>query len=449
MHHDLAIIGAGFGGSITALIAKQIGMNPVLIEQGTHPRFAIGESSTPQADIALAKIAETFDLPRLRPLSKYGSWKETYPKLNCGAKRGFTYIHHPNIEEELLVTATLDEYNADSHWYRADLDAFLVEEVKEAEITYIDETSPQLISGSPWKLKSEKIVCTADFIIDATGGANPLDIRLDNSLIRTKSRAIYGHFEDVIPWGKFHSKPEHPYPCHDAALHHIFDGGWMYVLHFDNGISSAGFVLDTTQRPNDTWESLMDEHPKIKEQFQYATPAMPLISTERMQRCATQIAGENWAMLPHAAYFIDPLHSAGNAHTLCGIERLMPILKSPMNERSKLLHEYENTTYREINLLDQMIHGCYLSFDNFKLLSQYAMLYFSAADFTERQRRSGHISGFLNCNDEPFRKMAGRLYEQIADGSIDVSSIASAIKPWNLAGLCDPAKQNMYDYAEL
>jgi FADH2 O2-dependent halogenase len=26
----------------------------------------------------------------------------------------------------------------------------------------------------------------------------------------------------------------------DAALHHVFDGGWVWVLRFNNGITSAG-----------------------------------------------------------------------------------------------------------------------------------------------------------------------------------------------------------------
>ena len=71
MQHDLAILGSGLGGSIAALIAKQMGLNPILIEKGSHPRFAIGESSTPQADIALANIADTYNLPQLKPLARY------------------------------------------------------------------------------------------------------------------------------------------------------------------------------------------------------------------------------------------------------------------------------------------------------------------------------------------------------------------------------------------
>ncbi|HIN09477.1 MAG TPA: hypothetical protein EYM64_02755 [Phycisphaerales bacterium] len=76
------------------------------------------------------------------------------------------------------------------------------------------------------------------------------------------------------------------------------------------------------------------------------------------------------------------------------------------------------------------------------------MLYFAGADFTERQRRAGKTSSFLNSNDEAFCNMVDVFYRQMVEGSIDVASIAAAIEPWNLVGLCDPSKQNMYDYAQ-
>ncbi len=446
MKYDLAILGSGLGGSVTALIAKQMGMNPVLIEKNSHPRFAIGESSTPQADIALANIADTYNLPRLKPLARYGSWKETYPDLNCGPKRGFTYIHHPNINDELLVAASPNGYDCDSQWYRADLDAFLVNEVKELGIPYVDNTEVALEEQDGWHLSSENFSCTANFLIDATGGANPLGIPQDNSGVRTNSRVIYSHFTGVTPWGELHGKPQHPYPCHDAALHHVFSGGWMYVLHFDNGITSAGFVLDCNSRQNDTWESLMNELPFVKEQFQNAKPTMPLVTSPRMQRCATQMVGENWAMLPYAAAFLDPLHSAGNAHTLCGIERLMPILGKPQKERLELLQGYQATTLHEVDVLDKIIHGCYQCFDDFELLSNFAMLYFAGADFTERQRRAGKTAGFLNSGDPKFCGVVDDFYTQLMDGTMRARDIQGAIEPWNLANLCDPSKQNMYDY---
>ena len=92
MHHDVAILGAGFGGSITALIAKQSGMNPILIEKGTHPRFAIGESSTPQANIALAHLADTYNLPQLKTTRSIWNVEEIISR-NCMWSKTWVYIY--------------------------------------------------------------------------------------------------------------------------------------------------------------------------------------------------------------------------------------------------------------------------------------------------------------------------------------------------------------------
>ena len=298
--------------------------------------------------------------------------------------------------------------------------------------------------------EAEQFTCDADFIIDATGGANPLGIK--HMTIRTFVQTLKLYIRTlhgVTPWGDTCTTNHRiaPIPCHDSALHHVFSGGWMYVLHFDNGLTSAGFVLDCEARPNDTWESLMNELPFVKEQFQHAKPTMPLFQTERIQRCAAQMVGKNWAMLPYTAAFLDPLHSTGNAHTLCGIERLMPIIAERKKSRKELLLEYQSTSMHEIDLLDKIIHGCYKCFDNFDALSNYAMLYFAGADFTERQRRVGKSTGFLNSSDPAYCALVDRFYNQVLAEKLDTNDLEREITPWNLVGLCDPAKQNMYDYA--
>jgi hypothetical protein len=100
-----------------------------------------------------------------------------------------------------------------------------------------------------------------------------------------------------------------------------------------------------------------------------------------------------------------------------------------------------------VDVLDKIIHGCYQCFDDFELLSNYAMLYFAGADFTERQRRAGLASGFLNSEDKAFCEVVDTFYNQLMKGTINKENIANEITPWNLVGLCDPTKQNMYDYA--
>src|SRR5689334_18541556 len=91
---DIAVIGSGFAGSIMSMIARRLGRRVLLVERGRHPRFAIGESSTPLANLLLEELARRYDLPRLLPLTEWGSWQKTYPRLACGLKRGFTFYHH-------------------------------------------------------------------------------------------------------------------------------------------------------------------------------------------------------------------------------------------------------------------------------------------------------------------------------------------------------------------
>ncbi len=56
---DIAVVGAGFAGSLLAMIAQRLGLRVILLERGHHPRFAIGESSTPLSNLLLEELADT------------------------------------------------------------------------------------------------------------------------------------------------------------------------------------------------------------------------------------------------------------------------------------------------------------------------------------------------------------------------------------------------------
>src|SRR3569833_2152401 len=69
---DLTVIGSGFAGTILAMAARRVGLSVVLIDRSRPPRNAIGESSTPLANLHLEELADEFNLPMLRHLSKWG-----------------------------------------------------------------------------------------------------------------------------------------------------------------------------------------------------------------------------------------------------------------------------------------------------------------------------------------------------------------------------------------
>src|SRR6266567_4058611 len=155
---DLAIIGSGFGGSLTAMIARRLGLSVLLLERGAHPRFAIGESSSPLANLVLEQLARRYELPRLVPLTEYGKWQRTHPEIGCGLKRGFSFYAHaagrPFISREdrvneLLVAASPCDEVADTHWLRADFDHFLVREAQSLEVEYLDRVALEGVSWGP------------------------------------------------------------------------------------------------------------------------------------------------------------------------------------------------------------------------------------------------------------------------------------------------------------
>lgn len=492
---EVAVIGAGFGGSLTALLLERIGLKPVLIERGSHPRFALGESSTPLADLVLSDLADRYRLPRLKPLANYGTWQETYPELVCGLKRGFSYFQHqpgkafaPRDDHagELLVAASYADADADAHWLRADFDHFIVREAQAAGVPYFDRTElSEITPGERWRLVGrrgdEPCRFDADFLIDATGNgdmlARRLGLRNDATGFLTSSRTVYGHFVGVKSWRQMlHASggcvDDHPYRCDDAALHHVMDGGWMWVLPFNNGVTSAGLMFeadrypfDPSRTPRDEWQEMLARHPSVAAQFadaQLVAPEGGLRRTARLQRRVERAAGPNWAMLPQAAYTLDALHSTGNAHTLYGIERIVGILQRNW-KRSGLAAELERhnqTLQSEIALLDKIVHGCYLGFGRFELLVNFAMCYFAGATTSEARRRrlrSDCSDAFLQATNPEFRAAVDAAYDRVKTLSArsNVSDretaefarqMAHLLEPFNIAGLCDPAKRNMYPF---
>ena len=90
----IMIIGSGFGGSILAAILAKAGITVVLVDHQSHPRFAIGESSTPTATFILKSLVKHYQLTELEALTSYGLWKQKLFQVGCGVKRGFSYFFH-------------------------------------------------------------------------------------------------------------------------------------------------------------------------------------------------------------------------------------------------------------------------------------------------------------------------------------------------------------------
>jgi tetracycline 7-halogenase / FADH2 O2-dependent halogenase len=479
---DVAIVGSGFTGSLMALALRRQGRSVVMLERGRHPRFAIGESSTPLANLLIEELADRWDLPRLRPLSKWGTWQTAYPHVACGLKRGFSFFQHeagrpfvdgPEHAHQLLVAASPHDAVADTHWYRPHVDQFLAGEAEAAGATLLDETTLDRITWRPdgalleGSRAGRSLSVTASFVIDASGPRGFLHRTLGLAERGQRwlppTQALYTHFEDVERWDHLvPSATASPYPIDDAALHHVFDGGWIWVLRFGNGITSAGVALTDPHaarlRPSDgtpAWSRLMDELPAVGQQFAGARPTLPFIHSPRVAFRSAKVCGPSWALLPSAAGVIDPLLSTGFPLTLLGIGRLAEILEQHWRRPTlaEQLATYERHTLLELDATERLVAALYATMADFELFKRLSLLYFAAASFSETARRLGRpelAPGFLlhghpqfgpesaACADAALLRPSGEARRAL------IARIDRAIVPFDVAGLGDRQRRDWY-----
>ena len=497
----VVVVGAGFAGAIAARIACAQGHEVTLVDRARHPRFALGESSTPLAAIVLERLARRYGLTDLYELAAYGRWQAHLPELRCGLKRGFTFYRHHRGErfcgdatntDRLLVAASPDDAAADTHWYRQDVDDFLVRRAQDEGVGYVDETELAAVETDEDRFvltatrRGRALSLTADFVVDASGSAGAVAKRLgatEQPVDRFRTGLVYGHFEGVKPLVSTlttdTSVPKGPFADEHAAVHHLIDEGWMYELRFDSGVVSAGFVIEydeydehnrggtarssqeepfADRQPSDIFSNLLRSYPTLADQFAHARPVRPIGTIPILQRRLSRAAGHRWVALPHTYMFWSPLFSTGIAWSLLGVERVGLILQRGTTNAGLAtpVQRYADTLTAEGDYLRQLIEGAYSCRQEFNAFEAFAQVYFTAASYCETIQRlcsppdgledEWGWFGFLGATDPVLAQIVGTAGRLILSDSTSaqLDTVRRLISPRNLAGLADPRRRRLY-----
>lgn len=483
--YDILIIGSGFSGSLLGWILASRGRRVLLVDAARHPRFAIGESSTPTADFLLAHLADHWKLPALAPLACWGTWKRRHPQLLCGKKRGFSYYRHypgkpyaddPQHSNSLLVAASMADEWSDTHWVRSSVDSFLAEQAVQAGCELLQETRLERLerdANGVWRAtlratpegstegELRTVVCA--WCVDASGPGNALARFINNppqdAWLRTRSQAIFGHFSGV-PGFIEAAAADDTFCGDDAAQHHVLENGWCWMLRMDHGITSVGLV-----EPARGWRGRPEEHfaretgryPSLRGLLQHArrtAPADGLGSAARLSRCRRYATGPGWVLLPLTYGFIDPLHSSGIAHAVSGVQRVAAALLGNAADTERLLRAYASDLRRELEWLDVLTAGCYRAQPSFRCFRAFAMFYFLAAIGFEKQLAADPTAwplGYLQSADQELKAVACAALEQLSAASSPVTELAEqqfedsirrSIARWNSVGLLDQKFNN-------
>ena len=473
---DVTIIGAGFAGSILAWILSRSGMHVALVDAAVHPRFAIGESSTPIADIILRRLASTYELPELAAFAYWGEWQQRFPMIACGRKRGFSYYQHaPDRafsecslgDRSLLIAASPTDALSDTHWYRPDVDQFFFQHAVESgardysghRVTAIRRPSS---SSSNFEVDCVGRDGTANirshWLIDASGAASVAARLLDapdrSKTLATSTAAIYAHYRNVGSWSKHlreegHDLSHDPFDADDAAQHHLLQQGWVWMLRFNNRITSVG---QTTPLAGRLGHAKLSSYPSIDSIMRDAhlvAPSSGPVHTKRLQRLYAPVIDQRLLLLPTSALTLDPLHSTGIAHALAGVDRLAAILlMESRGEKDGAIERYAAVFEDETRYLDAMVSTAYSTMSDFSKFAAACSLFIAGAINCEERYQSGDTPTHLWGADRPeFVRFALEACSQLQRSGEDFEEdIRVGLQPWNQAGLMNPHCHNRYAY---
>ena len=477
--YDCAILGTGLGGSMLGSILARHGRKVLMIDAGTHPRFAIGEATTPDTSFRMKLLSIKYDVPEILNLSTFHKLRDQVSPA-CGVKRAFSFLYHREGEEQVPTEShqypTLaPPMGPDCHFFRQDTDAYMMsvavgygakirQRVKIAEIDFRDD-GVELVSEDGERFHTR-------YLVDAAGFRSPmaqkLGLRDDAEKLRTNSRAIFNHMHVVKPYDAVGQPPKDyglHYPLSQSTLHHMFDGGWFWIIPFDNHddavnpLCSVGLMLDRNKYPEagmdpeeELW-SFIDKFPAMRRQFEGAVAVRPYVSTRRVSYLSKQLVGDRFCLLAHAAGFVDPLYSSGLNLTTGHVDILSRHLLRAFEDgdfSGERFQPVEDFFQRGEKLFDEVVGSSFVSFRDYELWDAWYRVWVVAllvgtclnAKLYLRYLETGERKVLDESNHAPYTGVSGSQYEEFRpvyekalatidrfrDGELDAKAAASTIR---------------------
>lgn len=409
---DVIVLGSGLAGSILATILAKHHLRVLMIDKGTHPRFAIGEAMTPDTDLMMSILSYQYSVPEIAYLSSFENICENISPSACGLKRSFNFIYHREGQPQTLQEFNQVGVHPSSHLFRQQIDQYMAKVAVKYGVKLLENTNIiQLnISKTAVNIHIESgEQFTAQYIVDGSGYnsllSNQLDLRDKPTKFKTHSRSIFTHMTGVERYDdclQTVTKNQDELFWHQGTLHHIFDGGWMWVIPFNNHyksqnpVCSIGVNFDSRRfpktgiPPEQEFQEFLQRFPGIAIQLKNAQTVRNWTSTNRLQYSSHSCMGERFYLLPHAAGFIDPLYSFGlvNSCTIIMVLAGRIIQAISNNDYAKEnFADIESLQHQLFEYNDDLVNCSYISFADFHLWDAWRRVWLLGS-FT-RQMKAG------------------------------------------------------------
>ncbi len=408
---DVVVLGSGLAGSLLATILARHGHSVAMIERGRHPRLAIGESLVPASALLFWILGEKHDVPEIRTLAHLDSVSRNVAP-SSGVKRGFSYVYHREgqtkvvPEESSLFIGPKQPIFRESQFYRQDIDHHLVKTAQQYGVQYRDMTAVTGVdidggNGGEARVSfADGSSLSARYVVDATGRhsilAEQFDLREQPTRLRHHSRTIFTHmtnvtpFEDVAPGSEGKRVSD---SWSKGTLHHVFDGGWFWVIPFDNyhlsesNLVSVGLTIDPRRypkpegvEPEKEFDEFIKRFPLVEQHLGPAEAARPFVGTDRIQYSSTTSVGDRFLLLQHAYGFIDPLFSRGIWRSQEAVDAIADELLVALEDDDLSAERFAAVDRMQANMLDdndQMVRNAYRSMADYNTWTAWIRIWFA------------------------------------------------------------------------
>jgi FADH2 O2-dependent halogenase len=452
--YDVIVLGTGIAGTMLGAVLAKHGIRVLLIDSSTHPRFAVGEATTPDTSFRLKIVAAKYGVPEIGNLSAFHKLRD-HVSPACGVKRAFSFLYQregqeQNPKESHQYPTLAAPMGPDCHFFRQDTDAYMLAVAVDygAETLQGTKTTDLQIAGDHVSVTTQKgSRYTAQYLVDAAGYRSPVADKLGlrgqpEEFFKTNSRSIFTHMVGVKLYdqvGAPRKDYELKYPLSQGTLHHVIDGGWFWVIPFNNHtdavnpLCSVGLTLDRNKYPETGMDAeeeffqFVNRYPSMNRQFEGARAVRNWVSTGRLQYCSTETVGDRFALLSHAGGFIDPLFSPGLNLTASQVDLLGGCLIKAFKETGDFSREafriVEDRFQYNLKYFDRVVGTAFVSFGDYDLWDAWFRVWVVGvliatelnATLYMRYLRSGDVRDLDDSGRFPYAAVLGAAFKEHAE----------------------------------
>lgn len=298
------IIGAGPAGAVAAALLRRRGIDVLVLEKETFPRFSIGESLLPQS---MAYLEEAGML-------------QAVVEAGFQYKNGASFVRGERYTEFDFREKFTPGWGTTYQVQRARFDNVLIQEAARqgAEVRFRHQVTAIDLEGE----KPVVSVCSDDgveytvtcrWLLDASGFGRVLPRLLDletpsNFPVRS---ALFTHVEDNIPVGTFDRNKIR------IGIHPEHVDVWYWTIPFSDGRCSLGVVAEKafldryTGSDLERLQALVGEDPSLAGLLCNAKWDTPVRQLTGYSANVSSLWGKGYALLGNAGEFLDPVFSSG------------------------------------------------------------------------------------------------------------------------------------------